>query len=69
VPEEEHGLLQWQPNCLEEQGELLQAPVLQVVLVGQALVHHSHAQREVAASNKLRQLACSDLTHWQAAAG
>lgn len=67
MPEEQHRLLQRQPNGLEEQRELLQAPVLQVVLVRQPLVHHRHAQREVAPSSQGGQLAGSDLTHWEVA--
>jgi hypothetical protein len=51
MPEEQHRLLQRQPNGLEEQGELLQAPMLEMVLIGQPLIHDCHAQREVAASH------------------
>jgi hypothetical protein len=68
VPEEEHGLLQGQADGLEEQRELLQAPMLEVVLGCEALVHDAHAQREVAAGHQGRQLAGCDLTHWQGAA-
>lgn len=63
VPEEEHGLLQWQSDGLEEQRELLQAPMLEVVLARQALIHDAHAQREVAASHQGGKLPGCDLTH------